>query len=119
MSPKIDVWDLDMVNSLEPVFSLGSDNKKKKKKKMSKAKRDRLAAKKSAAAAEADEEDGHTDAVLSLAWNHHYESVFFTCYLFSCYFGYVIFFADTFWQVAVWTRQFCCGIWSRAKCQEG
>ena len=47
MGPVIDVWDLDLVNSLEPDFSLGQKAVKKKKIKGY----------------------GHKDAVLSLAWN--------------------------------------------------
>ncbi len=70
MSPRIDVWDLDMVNCLEPAFSLGSENKKKtkKKKNLSKSRRKRQQKEEGG-----DEEDGHSDAVLSLAWNHHVE----------------------------------------------
>lgn len=70
MAPIIDIWDVDMVGSLEPEFSLGNiyfnlnidstiyDNlmdylhkgrKKNKKKKIAAV--------------------GHTDAVLSLSWN--------------------------------------------------
>ena len=47
MGPVIDVWDLDLVNSLEPDFSLGQKAVKKKKIKGY----------------------GHKDAVLALAWN--------------------------------------------------
>ena len=48
MTPEIEIWDIDVVNSLEAAFVLGSGKRKKKK---------------------LGSMSGHTDAVLDLSWN--------------------------------------------------
>lgn len=53
MDPVIDVWDLDIINCLEPAYSLGKKQKKKKNINY----------------------EGHSDAVLSLSWNSHFHHV--------------------------------------------
>jgi len=52
MEPHVDIWDLDLVDTLEPVVSLGRRKRKKSKKKSRHS------------------EEGHSDAVLDLSWNH-------------------------------------------------
>lgn len=78
MQPEIEIWDLDVVDSVEPVSVLGgalqpaggeesSEKKKKSKKKKSKAK---------AKAKEVKYKEGsHTDAVLGLSWNSEFRNV--------------------------------------------
>lgn len=51
MLPVIDVWDLDVVDCLEPAFSLGFTKRQIQKQKLSGY-------------------QGHSDAVLDLSWNH-------------------------------------------------
>ncbi|KFM61948.1 Periodic tryptophan protein 1-like protein, partial [Stegodyphus mimosarum] len=53
MTPVIKIWDLDVIDVLEPDFSLGKISKKKSKVSM----------------------NSHSDAVLSLSWNKHVRTV--------------------------------------------
>lgn len=53
MSPIIDIWDLDIINCLEPAFKLG--RKPSQKKGITRI--------------------GHKDAVLDLAWNKKYDHI--------------------------------------------
>lgn len=53
MTPIIQVWDLDIINCIEPAFKLGKTGSVKKNK----------------------PRVGHKDAVLSLAWNKTYEHI--------------------------------------------
>lgn len=53
MSPIIEVWDLDVMNSIEAAFQLGSAGSRKKNK----------------------PQVGHTDAVLALAWNRSFDHI--------------------------------------------
>lgn len=55
MTSIIEVWDLDLLNSVEPAYKLGrKPNKKKGQKRV-----------------------GHKDGVLDLAWNQNYTFVFY------------------------------------------
>ncbi|XP_067628635.1 periodic tryptophan protein 1 homolog [Eurosta solidaginis] len=53
MDPVITIWDLDIQDSMEPIFKLGSKGNRKKHK----------------------EAYGHKDAVLDLSWNRHFEHI--------------------------------------------
>ena len=57
MDPHIEIWDLDVVDTVESVYTLGKKPRKSKKKK------------KKAVAMTAN--DGHQDAVLGLSWNRN------------------------------------------------
>lgn len=57
MTPIIEIWDLDIVNCLEPAFKLGKKPSRKKD-------TPRI---------------GHSDAVLGLAWNQNYHHILASC----------------------------------------
>jgi len=54
MTPNIELWDLDVVNTVEPAFTLKGQKKRKRTEKSSK---------------KVETSRGHTDAVLALSWN--------------------------------------------------
>merc|ERR1712183_382039 len=58
MEPEIQVWDLDVIDTVEPVFTLGQKKKKKKKKNP-----------------ESTKLTGHTSSVLSLSWNRNVKKI--------------------------------------------
>ncbi len=62
LNPWIEIWDLDIVESLEPEFILGSQKKIKKSKKETLGKK-------------SNKSSGHRDAVLDLSWNTLNKSV--------------------------------------------
>ncbi|XP_057973944.1 uncharacterized WD repeat-containing protein C17D11.16-like [Malania oleifera] len=59
MEPSIEIWDLDMIDEVQPHMVLGGIAEKKKKKKKS------IKYKK----------DSHTDSVLGLAWNKEFRNI--------------------------------------------
>lgn len=58
MEPDIQVWDLDVVDTVEPAFILAGKKKKKKKKKQ-----------------DENPAGGHSDAVLGISWNPNVKNV--------------------------------------------
>uniref|UniRef100_UPI00358E91B5 periodic tryptophan protein 1 homolog n=1 Tax=Myxine glutinosa TaxID=7769 RepID=UPI00358E91B5 len=65
LDPVVDIWDLDMVGGLEPNVSLGTKKKKKKKE----GKKRMTQEEGNASNEDKSDGEGHTDAVLDLAWN--------------------------------------------------
>jgi len=59
MEPEIQIWDLDVIDTVEPVFTLGKKKKKKKKKKTP----------------DSTKLSGHTSSVLSLSWNRNVKKI--------------------------------------------
>lgn len=67
MEPAIEIWDLDMIDEVQPSVVLGgvAEEKEEKKKKKKKGKKKSIKYK----------EDSHTDSVLGLAWNKEYRNI--------------------------------------------
>ncbi|CAI9107834.1 OLC1v1007304C1 [Oldenlandia corymbosa var. corymbosa] len=64
MEPTIEIWDLDIMDEVQPSAVLGGIIEKKKKKKGGKKKKSVIF-----------KEGSHTDSVLGLAWNKEYRNV--------------------------------------------
>jgi len=73
MTPNIELWDLDVVNTIEPAFTLKGKKKRKRKEKSSKR---------------VESSRGHTDAVLALSWNTNRRQILAS--------------ASADWSVGVW-----------------
>ncbi|CAK7338048.1 unnamed protein product [Dovyalis caffra] len=63
MEPAIEIWDLDIIDEVQPFVVLGGTEEKKKKKKKGKK------------ASIKYKEASHTDSVLGLAWNKHFRNI--------------------------------------------
>ncbi|XP_047335598.1 uncharacterized WD repeat-containing protein C17D11.16-like isoform X2 [Impatiens glandulifera] len=63
MEPSIEIWDLDIMDEVQPTIVLGGISEKKKKGKKGKKKSIKY------------KKDSHTDAVLGLAWNKEYRNL--------------------------------------------
>lgn len=62
MEPAIEIWDLDIIDEVQPAVVLGGIEEKKKKKKGKKV-------------SIKYKEGSHTDSVLGLAWNKHFRNI--------------------------------------------
>ncbi|KAJ4723722.1 Transducin/WD40 repeat-like superfamily protein [Melia azedarach] len=68
MEPSIEIWDLDIIDEVQPCVVLGGideEKEKKKKKKTKKGKKSSIKYK----------EGSHTDSVLGLAWNKEFRNI--------------------------------------------
>ncbi|KAK4804383.1 hypothetical protein SAY86_004200 [Trapa natans] len=63
MDPAIEIWDLDIIDAVEPCLVLGGQEEVKKKKKKGKK------------ASIKYKEGSHTDSVMSLAWNKEFRNI--------------------------------------------
>ncbi|XP_020234337.1 uncharacterized WD repeat-containing protein C17D11.16 [Cajanus cajan] len=61
MEPSIEIWDLDVIDEVQPCLVLGGFEEKKKKGKKKSIKKYK--------------DDSHTDSVLGLAWNKEYRNI--------------------------------------------
>ncbi|KAL8209945.1 hypothetical protein R6Q57_006677 [Mikania cordata] len=67
MDPGIEIWDLDVMEEVQPLLTLGGIAEKKKKKKKKKGKISKKSIKY--------KEDSHTGPVLGLAWNKGFRNI--------------------------------------------
>ncbi|ESR34434.1 WD REPEATS REGION domain-containing protein [Citrus sinensis] len=65
MEPAIEIWDLDVIDEVQPHVILGGIDEEKKKKKSKKGKKSSIKYKKGS----------HTDSVLGLAWNKEFRNI--------------------------------------------
>ncbi|KAH7569531.1 hypothetical protein JRO89_XS06G0180100 [Xanthoceras sorbifolium] len=65
MEPSIEIWDLDIIEEVQPCVILGGVDKEKMAKKKKKGKKSSIKYK----------EGSHTDAVLGLAWNKEFRNI--------------------------------------------
>ncbi|KAJ7296872.1 hypothetical protein O6H91_Y095600 [Diphasiastrum complanatum] len=71
MQPEIEIWDLDVLDEVEPAVVLGGHVKQSRKAEVSEEKKRKKKKKKDVKL----KEGSHSDAVLGLAWNFEYRNV--------------------------------------------